>query len=115
MRIEQWLRPPRRLLLIFLGTTLTFLVAIGWLGWGLLQQVNAVEIQRVRDQLERSTDLVAAEIRQKLTNIDADLGRLSALRQADLDRAAFAFGNSLGQDGLGHDHPQPGLPGPLRE
>ena len=98
--IGLWFRPPRHLLLIFLGTTLTFLGIIGWLGWGLLQQVNAVEDQEVQRRLEGYTDLVAAEIRQTLTDIDGELARLSVLPVAEREKAGFAYASSLGEDGL---------------
>jgi len=100
MSIQQWFRPPRHLLVIFLMTTLVFLATIGWLGWGSLQEDSAVEIQRARDRLESSTDLVAAEVRQRLSDIDGELTRLSALPAASLDDAAFAYSRNLGEDGL---------------
>ena len=100
MRILHWLRPPRHLLVIFLGTTFAFLGTIGWLGWRSLQLDSAVEAQRVRDQLDNSTDLVAADIRQTLTDIDGELARLSVVRDDSLNDAALAFSQGLGEDGL---------------
>lgn len=100
MRIQHWFRPPRHLLVIFLGTTFAFLGTIAWLGWRSLQLDNAVEAQRVRDQLDNSTDLVAAEIRQTLTDVDGELARLSVLRDDNLDDAALAFSQGLGEDSL---------------
>ena len=100
MRIQHWFRPPRHLLVIFLGTTFAFLGTIAWLGWRSLQLDNAVEAQRVRDQLDNSTDLVAADIRQTLADIDGELARLSVLRDEDLDDAALAFSQGLGEDAL---------------
>jgi len=100
MHMYRWLRPPRHLLLIFLGTTFAFLGAIGWLGWRSLQMDTAVEAQRVHDRLESSTDLVAAEIRERLGTIDGELTRLVTLRGSALDNAALTYSQSVGEDGL---------------
>jgi len=96
----RWLRPPRHLLVIFLGTTFAFLGAIGWLGWRSLQMDAAVESQRVRDRLESSTDLVAAEIRERLATIDGELTRLATLPDPALEEAALTYSQRVGNDGL---------------
>ena len=100
MHIQQWLRPPRHLLVIFLGTTFVFLAAIGWLGWRSLETDDAVEAQRVREQVENSTDLVAAEIRQRLADIETELARLTLLSGAGLEEAARSYSLGLGDDAL---------------
>ncbi len=92
--------PPRHLLILFLGTTLVLLGGLGWLGVRSLQQERAVEVQRVRDQLESSADLIAAEIRQNLADVGEQLTRLSVLPAANVDAAASEFADGVGEDAL---------------
>ena len=100
MSIRHWLRPPRHLLVLFLGTTLVLLGGLGWLGVRSLQQERAVEVQRVRDELESSADLIAAEIRQNLAEVEEQLTRLAVLPAARLDDAASEYADNLGEDAL---------------
>ena len=93
-------RSPRHLLALFLGTTFVLLTALGWLGWQSLQQDRRVEAQLVRDRLVSASDLIAAEIRQNLTDTEEELGRLSAVPAAALDDAATAFAQQLGDEAL---------------
>ena len=100
MRIRHWFRPPHDLLVPFLGTTLVLSAALGWLGWRLLQQDRAVELQRVHDQLQSSADLIAAELRQTLSDAEEQLTRLSLLPASGLEEAASAYAEGLGEDAL---------------
>ncbi|MGQ0735670.1 MAG: ATP-binding protein [Acidobacteriota bacterium] len=98
MTPPSWIQPPRHLLVLFLGTTLLLLAGLGWLAWGSFDQERAVEAQRVHDRLDASTDLIAAEIRQKLTEIETELARLSVGPAPSLDDAAAQFARSLHTD-----------------
>ena len=98
MPLRDWLRPPRNLLVLFLGTTLVLTAGLGWLGWRLLQQDRAVEAQRVRDRLDSAADLIAAEMRQTLTAVDAQLTLLSSLSAPRLQESALAYAGTLGDD-----------------
>jgi signal transduction histidine kinase len=100
MSILHWLRPPRHLLVLFVGTTFALLAGLGWLGWRSVQQDRAVEVQRIRARLEASTDLIAVEIRQELTDIDEQLLRLSVVPLDTLDLAATTYTQSLGDDAV---------------
>lgn len=93
-------RSPRHLLALFLGTTFVLLTALGWLGWQSLQQDRRVEAQLVLDRLESATELVAAQIRQNLIDIEEQLNRLSVLPADALERAASGYSNALGHDAL---------------
>ncbi len=93
-------RPPRNLLALFLGTTVVLLSSLGWLGWRSFQQDRAAEIQRFRERLESATDLVAAEIRQNLIDLEEQLTRLSLVPSAQLDAAASEYAKKLGEDAL---------------
>ncbi len=100
MFIRDWLRPPRSLLVLFLGTTLVLTAGLGWLGWRLLQQDRAVDAQRVRDRLDSSADLITAEIRQTLSATEAQLTRFSTLSASGLEQAASEYAEELGEDAL---------------
>jgi len=100
MPMRNWLRPPRNLLVLFLGTTLVLTVGLGWLGWRLQQQDRAVGAQRVRDRLDSAADLVAAEMRQTLTAAEAQLTLLSTLSASRLLDSASAYAETLGDDAL---------------
>ena len=100
MPIRDWLRPPRNLLVLFLGTTIVLSASLGWLGWRVLQQDRAVEAQRVRDRLDTSADLVAAEIGQALLDVEERLTRFSALSASGLQQAASQYAAELGEDAL---------------
>lgn len=91
---------PRHLLTLFLGTTVALLTALGWLGWQSLQQDRRVEAQLVRDRLESATDLIAAQIRQILTETEDQLGRLAGLPAATFPAAASEYATRLGEDAL---------------
>ena len=98
--MRDWLRPPRNLLVLFLGTTLVLTTGLGWLGWRLLQQDRAVAAQRVRDRLDSAADLITAEMRQTLTAVDAELTLLSTLSAPRLRESALAYAETLGEDAL---------------
>jgi signal transduction histidine kinase len=93
-------RSPRQLLALFLGTTFVLLAALGWLGWQSLQQDRRVEAQLVRDRLESATDVIAAQIRQNLTDTEEQLSRLAAVPAETLHDAASDYAKRLGDDAL---------------
>ena len=93
-------RSPRHLLALFLGTTFVLLTALGWLGWQSLQQDRRLEAQLVRERLDSTIDLIAAQIRQNLTDTEEQLTRLSVAPAATLDGAASEYAKRLGDDAL---------------
>ncbi|UCD25083.1 MAG: hypothetical protein JSW51_03935, partial [Gemmatimonadota bacterium] len=78
MAVSQWLRPPRHLVVLFLGIALVLLCALAWLGWRLYQQDRALEQQRVEIRLEHATDVVATEHTRRLATIQDRLAALSS-------------------------------------
>jgi len=60
MRLREWLKPPRSLLIILFLVTLVSVSALGWFGWKLLDQERVVEAQRAQDRLEQSAGRIAA-------------------------------------------------------
>ncbi len=100
MPIAHWLRPPRHLLVLFLGGMLALLAGVAWLAWRSLEQDRAVEVQRVRARLESTTDLIASEIRQRLTGLEDQLAQLAALSGSSFDQAVEAAAKAVGDDAL---------------
>jgi signal transduction histidine kinase len=97
---RQWLRPPGHLLVLFLVTTLGFLAALFYVGWRSVQQAEVLEQQRVRLNLESATDLVAAELRRTVSDIEGQLEHLSTIAPSNLADAMSAYGVRLGDDAL---------------
>jgi signal transduction histidine kinase len=100
MHVPQWFRRPRLLLVLFVGTMLSFLGGLGYFGWQSLEQNRVLETERVREGLNRSADLITSEIRQKLTEFDAQLVRLSVVPLGELDAAAAAAAKNFGDEAL---------------
>jgi hypothetical protein len=55
-----------RLTTLFVLLTGIPLVALGWLGWRVLQQERALETQRARERLEETATLLAVELERRL-------------------------------------------------
>ncbi len=100
MVLDGGLRSPRHILVLFLGTTFFLLAGLAWLASRTLARDHAVEVQRVREQLESATELIAAEIRQNLTDIGEDLTRMSLLPAPEIEGAALEYSRDLEGDSL---------------
>jgi signal transduction histidine kinase len=70
MPFAQWLRPPRRVLAIFLGIMLTCGGALGWLGWRVLDQDRSLERQRVQERLDLEADRATSSLERSLSDVD---------------------------------------------
>ena len=80
--IDDLLRAPRNLQVVFLSIMLLLAATLGWLGWRLLVQDRQLSVQRLADQRETAADLAAAALEKRLSGIEQDL-----------DRALTATGN----------------------
>ena len=73
--LQEWLKPPKSLLLILFLLTLVSVTALAWSGWKLLEQDRMVQAQQRQELLEQEADRIAATLRVSL----AETGdRLSA-------------------------------------
>jgi len=63
---NEWLQPPRSLLLILVLLTVVSASALGWFGWKLTDQERIVEQQRSRERLEQAAERVAGSLRRTL-------------------------------------------------
>jgi signal transduction histidine kinase/tetratricopeptide (TPR) repeat protein len=61
-----WLRPPRRLLVLFLVVTLAPAAGLVWLGWRLLGQERALEAQRRLERREQDADRIVGALRERV-------------------------------------------------
>ena len=98
MSLQQWFRPPRHLLVLFLGTTLTFLVGLGWIGWLSISNLENDERVAAQERLEEAARTLAAALKLKLTELESQLASLSLLRTDLLAGQAAAFSRTLGDD-----------------
>jgi len=100
MAVSDWLRPPRHLVVLFLGIALILISALAWLGWRLFQQDRALEQQRVQVRLEHAADIVAAELTRGLGAIEDQLTKLSTVSSVDLPDSAEQFAHQFSQDAV---------------
>ena len=61
-----WLRPPRRLLVLFLAVTLAPAAGLVWLGWRLLGQERSLQAQRRLERRERDADRIVGALRERV-------------------------------------------------
>jgi signal transduction histidine kinase len=93
MRWLAWLRPPRRLLVLFLAVTLAPAAGLVWLGWRLLEQERALEAQRGLERREHGADLIVGALREQLLASRQGLADPSAaLRPEAGDAVVVVFG-----------------------
>jgi signal transduction histidine kinase len=100
LAVSDWLRPPRHLVVLFLGIALVLVCTLAWLGWRLFQQDRALEHQRVQVRLEHAADIVAAELTRRLGAIEDRLAELSAVSSVNLPDSAEQFARQFSQDAV---------------
>ena len=88
-----WFQPPRHLLASFLVFALAPVVALGWLGWRLLEQERALERQRARESLQSSADRIGATLARQLTEVEGRLSALAVASERQIESAASDLGN----------------------
>ena len=99
MSFSHWLRP-RRTLVLVLGTMVVLAATTTWLVWRLAEQDRALRGQQIRERLESASDLVAARLRQGLSELEGQISTLSALPVDDRPAAAAQAGERLADDAL---------------
>ena len=81
MSIQAWLRPSRHLLALFFAVTLVPAVGLIWLGWRLLEQDRALEVQRAMELREHAADRIVNAFQQKLRAIRQTLADSSQVSE----------------------------------
>ena len=66
MSIQAWFNPSRRLLILFFALALAAAAGLFWLGWRLLSQDRALEVQRVMELREQAADRIVNAFQQLL-------------------------------------------------
>jgi signal transduction histidine kinase len=69
MQVRHWLRPPRLMLVVFVGVALVSSGALGWLGWLLLAQDAALDVQRRQEALDQTADRAAAAMQRSIADL----------------------------------------------
>ena len=64
------LASPGKLIALFVILSGVPLIALGWLGWRLLQQDRALDAQRLRDRLENAASVLVREFERELAAWD---------------------------------------------
>lgn len=73
MRLRTWLKPPRQILVLFLGVAVVSFGALGILAWQLSNQDRALELSRRQIQLESASDRLVAEMQRSLADLQQHL------------------------------------------
>lgn len=73
MRVPDWLRPPRQLMVVFLVVALASTGLLAWLTFQLLAQDRAAEQQRQRERLEQAADTASADMGRRLADLERHL------------------------------------------
>lgn len=89
---------PVKLLVVFVLLSGIPLLALGWLGWRVLEQDRALEIQRQRERLENAASLIAREIEARVTAWEQVLP--SAARGASITLPANGVFLLVGTNGV---------------
>ncbi len=98
MSLKGWLEPGYRLLVMFFATTLALVTALAWMSWELVRQEGALAGQRMQERRESAADLAVASLQKSLSQLEAQLTRLSTLAAPALREQANGFAAGLPQD-----------------
>jgi signal transduction histidine kinase len=71
---QEWLKPPRSLLLILFLVTLVSVSALAWFGWKVLYQEQVIDARRVEDRLELATGNIVAKASLALSQTGEKVG-----------------------------------------
>ena len=86
--------------MLVLGTMVVLAATTTWLVWRLADQDRALRGQQIRERLESAADLVAAALREGLSELEGQVAALSALPVDDRPAAAARAGERLADDAL---------------
>jgi signal transduction histidine kinase len=73
MRLPDWLRPPRQLMVVFLVVALASTGVLAWLTLQLLAQDRAADQQRQRERLEQVADSATSDVARRLASLERHL------------------------------------------
>ena len=96
----RWFRPPRHLVTLFLGVTLSLSLAMGWLAWQLIAQDRALASQRRQERLDNAAEAAVAAVRKGLEDLVQRLDSLSRLPPGAAAAAAIEHASALEGDAV---------------
>src|SRR5947207_1516876 len=104
--VEKQSPSSRRLLAMFVATTVVPAVSLAWLGWRMVDQDRLLESSRVQERRDQAADLAAAAMQRILAEAEDRLTTFSTAPSLPVaavgDSAALvAFGNSAVLDRAG--------------
>ena len=95
MRLGDWVRPPRHLLVLFVAVTAVSAAALGWASWELVHQDRDLARQRAQERRESAAALAVGALQRTLDSLDAQLITLAAVPPADLAGRASDYARTL--------------------
>ena len=93
--LDEWLKPPRSLLLYLVLLTLISVSALGWFAWKLLTQERMLEAQHVEESLEQAADRIAATLHGTLAETGERVAAARANGKWDEGLLVQVSGNGL--------------------
>ncbi len=95
MRLGDWIRPPRHLLVLFVAVTAVSAAALGWSSWQLVRQDRDRARQRAQERRDSAVTLAVGSLQRTLESIDAQLSALASAPGPDLTRRASDYARTL--------------------
>ena len=95
MAIRDWLKPPRRLIALFLLVTLVPSLALVASGWRLLEQDRALSVNQLAERRDQAADLAVSDLERLVSLAEHALGDPQLLRSVadrDDDVVGVTFG-----------------------
>ena len=100
MRLGDWIRPPRHLLVIFVAVTAVSAAALGWSSWQLVRQDRDLARQRAQERRDSAVTLAVGSLQRTLESIDAQLSALASATGPDLTRRASDYARTLNAEAV---------------
>jgi len=97
---KEWFRPPRHLLILFLGITAVSAATLAWLSWQLVRQDRALAAQRAQERRENAATLAVAALQKRLSEIEEQLTALAALPDVQFPQKAEEYSRNLPPDSV---------------
>jgi hypothetical protein len=97
MAIRDWLKPPRRLIALFLLVTLVPSLALVASGWRLLEQDRALSLSQFAEGREQAADPALSDLERLISLAEQALGDAQSLRSV-ADRDDDVVGGTFGPE-----------------
>jgi signal transduction histidine kinase len=85
---------------LFVGITAVSVTALGWLGWKLVQQDQALARTRAYERRENAVGLAVSELQKQLAQVETALTELANLPESEFRSHAANYGRRLAADAV---------------